>query len=68
MRKTPLDQVERVARLYRSDKDASHALGITVQAFSRLCRQHGIETPYKRHLALAPAFCRRRRLKLYWCA
>ena len=50
MRKTPLDQVERVARLYRSNKDASHALGITVQAFSRLCRQHGTETPYKRHL------------------
>ncbi len=39
-----------MARLYRSNKDASHALGITVQAFSRLCRQHGTETPYKRHL------------------
>ena len=34
----------------RSNKDASHALGITVQAFSRLCRQHGTEIPYKRHL------------------
>ena len=49
MRKTPIDQVERVARIYRSNKDASQALGITVQAFGRLCRQHGIETPYKRH-------------------
>ena len=50
MRKTPLEQIERVARLYRSNKEASCALGITVQAFSRLCRQHGIETPYKRQL------------------
>ena len=48
MRKTPMDQVERAARLYRSNKDASRALGITVQAFGRLCREHGIETPYKR--------------------
>lgn len=48
MRKTPLDQLERVARIYKSNTDASRALGITTQAFSRLCRQHGIETPYKR--------------------
>lgn len=48
MHKTPIDQVQRVARIYKSNKDASTALGITVQAFSRLCRQHGIETPYKR--------------------
>jgi histone H3/H4 len=48
MRKTPIDQMERVARLYRSNKEASEALGITVQAFSRICRQHGIETPHKR--------------------
>ena len=50
MRKTPLDQLERVARVYKSNTDASRALGITQQAFSRLCRQHGIETPYKRQL------------------
>ena len=48
MRKTPLDQVERVARIYRSNADASRALGITTQAFGRLCRQHGIETPHSR--------------------
>lgn len=47
MRKTPVEQLERVARLYRTSKDASAALGITVQAFSRLCRQHGIETPLR---------------------
>jgi hypothetical protein len=50
MRKTPLEQIERVARVYHSNKEGSYALGITVQAFSRLCRQHGIETPYKRQL------------------
>ena len=48
MRKTPKEQIERVARLYRNNTDASRALGITVHAFSRLCRQYGIETPYAR--------------------
>jgi len=48
VRKTPLDQVERVARMYRSNADASRALGITTQAFGRLCRQHDIETPHAR--------------------
>lgn len=50
MQKTPIDQVERVARIYHSNQDASRALGITTQAFSRLCRQNGIETPYARML------------------
>ena len=48
MHKTPRDQVERAARLYKSNKDASRALGITMQAFARICRQYGIETPYVR--------------------
>ena len=48
MRKTPRDQVERVARIYKSNKDASQALGITLQAFARVCRRYGIETPYQR--------------------
>ena len=50
MQKTPIEQVARVARLYRTNKEASSALGITVQAFSRLCRQHDIETPGTRRL------------------
>ena len=48
MRKTPIEQIERAARLYRSNREASLALSITAQAFARLCRQHGIETPYSR--------------------
>ena len=40
--------VERVARIYASNQDASQALGIAMRSFSRLCRQHGIETPYAR--------------------
>ncbi|MFH1567857.1 MAG: hypothetical protein ABIL09_07630 [Gemmatimonadota bacterium] len=48
MKKTPLDQIQRVARIYKSNADASRALGITTQAFGRLCRQHGIETPHAR--------------------
>jgi hypothetical protein len=48
VKKTPRDQVERVARMYKSNKDASRALGITLQAFARVCRQYEIETPYIR--------------------
>lgn len=40
------EQVERVARIYRSNQDASRALGIEPRSFGRLCRRYGIETPY----------------------
>lgn len=48
MRKVPKDQIERAARLYRSNKDASLALGITLQAFGRICRRYEVETPHAR--------------------
>ena len=48
MIKTPRKRVERVARIYASNKDASAALGIAPGSFSRLCREYGIETPYSR--------------------
>ena len=48
MHKTPIDQIERVARVFHSNQDASRALGINPQAFSRLCHQNGIGTPYAR--------------------
>ena len=48
MHKSPIDQIERVARGFHSNQNASQALGITTQAFSRLCRQNGICTPYAR--------------------
>ena len=41
-------QVERVARIYKTNQDASQALGITMRSFGRLCRRHSIETPYVR--------------------
>ena len=48
------ETIERVARMYRSNGDASRALGITLRSFSRLCNKYGIETPYaKRRRALA---------------
>jgi len=40
--------VERVARMYKNNKDAAQALGILSGTFSRLCREYGIETPYAR--------------------
>ena len=42
------EQLERVARIYHHNQDASQALGIATRSFARRCRQHGIETPYVR--------------------
>lgn len=42
------DQIERVARMYRHNGDASRALGITIRSFSRLCRRYEIESPFAR--------------------
>ena len=42
------EQIERVARIYRSNQDASQALGITIRSFSRLCRKYEIESPHGR--------------------
>ena len=54
MNKVSSQEIERVARIYNQNKDASAALGISLRYFARLCRQYGIETPYAR---------RRRRLQ-----
>jgi len=42
------EQIERVARIYKSNQDASRALGITIRSFSRLCRKYEVESPYAR--------------------
>ena len=44
------DRLVRGARLYANNGDAARALGINLRSFSRLCRQHGIETPHARRL------------------
>ena len=48
MEKIARDRLERVARIYANNQDASRALGIAAGTFGRLCRQYGIETPYAR--------------------
>ena len=48
MHKTSRESIERVARMYKSNQDASRALGITMRSFARLCREYGVETPYVR--------------------
>ena len=48
MRRTPTEQVVRAAKVYKTNKDASAALGITPRAFSRLCRELAIDTPGER--------------------
>lgn len=42
------EQVEDVARRYRTTGDAARALGISSTNFGRLCRRHGIQTPTER--------------------
>ena len=42
------EQIERVARIYKCNQDASRALGITIRSFSRLCRKYEIESPFAR--------------------
>ena len=54
MNKVSSQEIERVARIYNQNKDASAALGISLRYFASLCRHYGIETPYAR---------RRRRLQ-----
>jgi len=49
MDKVSRDSVSRAARIYKQNKDASDALGISLRYFARLCRQYEIETPYARH-------------------
>ena len=48
MKAIPREALERVARMYKSNKEASRALGIHPGSFARLCRRHGIDTPYVR--------------------
>jgi len=42
------DRIERVARIYRNNQDASRALGVAMRSFSRLCKRYDVETPYAR--------------------
>ena len=44
----PRDWIEHAARVYKSNSEASRALGIATGSFGRLCRKYGIETPYAR--------------------
>ncbi len=56
MHKIDPERIERAARMYASNQEASNALGIAAGSFSRLCRQYKIETPY----------ARKRRRRLEW--
>ena len=48
MQKIDRVRIERAARIYASNEEASRAIGIAAGSFSRLCRLYGIETPYAR--------------------
>ena len=49
------ETIERVARIYKSNQDASMALGITLCSFGRLCNKYDVKTPYVKRLRRAHA-------------
>ena len=49
--RTDPERIERAARIYSSNKNASAAMGITPGAFSRLCKRYGITPPHQRRRA-----------------
>ena len=63
MHKIPKDWIERAARVYASNQDASKALGIAGGTFGRLCRKYDIETPFARHRRSAAPVKRRTALE-----
>lgn len=44
----PPESLARAARLYKTNKEAGAALGLSMRGFARACRRHGIETPHAR--------------------
>jgi hypothetical protein len=46
--KAPIEHVRSAAGRWRTNKQAADALGINSRTFTRLCREHGIETPFAR--------------------
>jgi hypothetical protein len=44
----PEEVLQRAARMYKTNKEAGAALGMSMRGFARACRRHGIETPYAR--------------------
>jgi hypothetical protein len=46
------ERLERAARIYKTNKEASEALRISGETFSAACKEHDIETPYFRKLRL----------------
>lgn len=64
MRKIDPERIERAARIYGSNQEASRALGIAPGSFSRLCRLYAIETPHARHRRRRDECSRRHRLRL----
>ena len=47
-KKLTRNEVERAARVYRMNKDAWQALGISDKTFVKLCHRYGVVTPAER--------------------
>lgn len=44
----PTEVLARAARVYKTNKEAGAALGMSMRGFARACRRNGIETPWAR--------------------
>jgi len=53
-------EIERAARMYRTIKDASTALGIGEKTFVDLCHRYGVETPCERERRRRAEWARKR--------
>lgn len=57
MEKIAKERIERVARIYKSNREASRALGMAPESFARACRHYRIDTPYMRQMKRRGSGC-----------
>lgn len=54
------ERLERVCRMYKTNADASRALGVKGSTVKRLCERFGIQTPTERHKGERTSYAGRR--------
>ena len=59
-----LAEIERVARMYRTNTESHRALGISITTFLKLCRMQKVETPAQRRKRIRTRTLQGERCKL----
>jgi hypothetical protein len=47
------EQVERCSRMYKTNKFAADAMGVSTGSFSRMCKRYSIESPNQKSARIA---------------